>query len=111
MEDGERVSQEQATLLRRALERAGLGLHEVWMHYFSIGGNAGEMEVEAFLHHALPLPALERDMLAHAVNELIDHRPVVYAPYSADLTQAQGVGHVETRPMDEDEDDDTDTHQ
>lgn len=111
-EDEDGVSQEQATLLRRALERAGLGLHEVWMHYFSIGGNAGQMEVEAFLHHALPLPPLERDMLAHAVNELIDHRPVVYAPYSSELTDAEGVGHVEARPTGDDEEEEEDgTHQ
>ncbi|USQ75242.1 hypothetical protein [Ornithinimicrobium cryptoxanthini] len=74
------------------------------MHYFSIGGNAGEMEVEAFLHHALPLPPLERDMLAHAVNELIDHRPIIYAPYSDDLTGAHGVDHRETTAIDEDND-------
>lgn len=104
--DGEevRVSREQARLLRRALERAGLGLHEVWMHYFSIGGNAGEMEVEAFLHHALPLPPLERDMLAHAVNELIDHRPVIYAPYSADLTDTQATDQDDSAPSEPDDD-------
>lgn len=104
--DEVRVSREQARLLRRALEGAGLGLHEVWMHYFSIGGNAGEMEVEAFLHHALPLPPMERDMLAHAVNELIDHRPVIYAPYSADLTAAHAAEHGESTPSDQDDDTD-----
>ena len=97
MED-ESAGREQARLLRRAVEHAALGLQEVWMHYFSIGGNVGEMEVEAFLHHALPLPSLERDMLAHAVNELIDHRPVLYAPYSFDLADAQELGQSEPTP-------------
>jgi hypothetical protein len=91
------IASEQARLLRLAIGSAGLGLHQVWMHYFSIGGNAGEVEVEAFLHHALPLPTLERDMLAHAVNELVDHRPVTRAPYSSELIDAQD-GRAEDDP-------------
>jgi hypothetical protein len=97
------IASEQARLLRLAIDRAGLGLHQVWIHYFSIGGNAGEVEVEAFLHHALPLPTLERDMLAHAVNELVDRRPVTRAPYSFELVDAQD-GRAEDDPADPDED-------
>lgn len=97
------IASEQARLLRVAIDRAGLGLHQVWMHYFSIGGNAGEVEVEAFLHHALPLPRLERDMLAHAVNELVDHRPVSRAPYSSELVEAQETGRQDQEAPDRDE--------
>jgi len=92
--DEEALAREQARLLCRAIDQADLGLSEVWFHYFSIGGNAGQLEVEAYLHHALPLPALERDILAHAVNELIDHRPVLYAPYTCDLTDPQDTGDI-----------------
>ena len=83
--DEEALGREQARLLRRAIDHADLRLNEVWMHYFSLGGNVGQLEVEAYLHHALPLPPLERDVLAHAVNELIDRRRVLYAPYVSDL--------------------------
>ena len=93
--DEDALAREQARLLCRAIDHAGLGLNEVWFHYFSLGGNAGQLEVEAYLHHALPLPGLERDILAHAVNELIDHRPVLYAPYTSDLDDAQDPGHLQ----------------
>ncbi|MEX5258049.1 hypothetical protein RCG71_17160, partial [Kocuria sp. CPCC 205281] len=42
---------------------------------------------EAYLHHSLTLPGIQRDTLAHAVNELIDHGPVLHAPYSCDLSE------------------------
>ncbi len=70
----------------RTMREAGLGLDQVWFHYFSLGGDAGMFEVEAFLHHALRLPQLQRDMLAHAVNELIRFSPPLRAPYSSDIT-------------------------
>lgn len=50
--DMDDVGYEQATLLQHIMRQAGLGLSEVWMHYFSFGGDAGEMEVEAYLNHA-----------------------------------------------------------
>ena len=84
--DEEALGREQARLLRRAMDHAGLDLHEVWMHYFSIGGDVGVLEVEAYLHHSLTLPGIQRDILAHAVNEIIDHGPVLHAPYTHDLT-------------------------
>ena len=40
------------------------------------------MEIDAYLHHALGLPRLERDLLARAANELIDHGVGGHAPYS-----------------------------
>lgn len=84
--DEDALGREQARLLRRAMDYAGLDLHDVWMHFFSIGGDVGELEVEAYLHHSLTLPRLQRDTLAHAVNEIIDHGPVLHAPYTDDLS-------------------------
>jgi len=83
----EEVGREQARLLRRAMLQADLQLDDLWMHYFSIGGEAGPLEVEAYLHHALGLPRLQRDMLAHALNELYDGNPSPRAPYARDLVE------------------------
>ena len=90
MEDDDTTGREQARLLRSAIERAQLGLPEVWVHYFSIGGDAGEFEVDAYLHHAFTLPRVQRDMLAHAVNELVGYKAEYLAPYASDLFEGDG---------------------
>ena len=84
--DEEEAGREQARLLRRAMVQANLQLDELWLHYFSIGGDAGPMEVDAYLNHAMGLPRLQRDVLAHALNELADDRPSPRAPYAKDLS-------------------------
>lgn len=89
---------EQARLLLRVLREAKLGIDEVWLHYFSIGGEVGELEVDAYLHHAMSLPRLQRDILAQAANELVGYNPRLWAPYAADLVEADGY----QRPEDED---------
>jgi Reverse transcriptase (RNA-dependent DNA polymerase) len=61
---------------RRALDvgyrRAELTLEQLWVRYFALGGVAGLVEVEAYLHGVMSLPALQRDILAQAVNERLD---------------------------------------
>ncbi|GAA2719225.1 PP2C family protein-serine/threonine phosphatase [Cellulomonas aerilata] len=61
---------------RRALEiayrRADLSLDDLWMGYFTLGGDAGLVEVEAYLAGLMALPGAQRDILAHAVNERLD---------------------------------------
>lgn len=61
---------------RRALEiacrRANVSVDDLWLGYFSLGGDAGAVEVEAYLHGLMPLPAGQRDILAHAANEHLD---------------------------------------
>lgn len=53
------------------------------MRYFSFTGAAGEYEIDACLNGSLELPAHERDLVAHAVNELIKELPPRrMAPYS-----------------------------
>ncbi len=74
----------QARLLRRALEGTGVGVGRLWMDYFSLGGDAGVVEVDAYLHECLGLPAFQRDLLAHAANGLIRTRSP-RAPYSGDV--------------------------
>ena len=74
---------EQAHGTREAMEEAGITLSAVWMRYFSFTGAAGEYEVDAYLNGSLELPVHERDLVAHAVNELINELPPRrLAPYS-----------------------------
>lgn len=71
--------------LLRAIRHAQIDGSELWLHYFGLGGDAGEYEVEAYLHGSFTLPPLQRDLLAHAANELIDRLPAPpRAPYSTD---------------------------
>jgi hypothetical protein len=43
----------------------------VWVRYFSIGGVADAVGVAAYLHGHLILDSLQRDIVTHAVNELL----------------------------------------
>jgi hypothetical protein len=63
---------EQRQGFRLAFEAAPLTLEQVWIKYFGIGGKAGLTEVEAYVHVGLSLPPLERDLLAHALNESLN---------------------------------------
>lgn len=79
------VGAEQARLLRVVVGRAGLEVQQLWFRYFTLGGNAGQIEVEAYLHDCLGLSAFQRDLLAHAANELIQGRGPLRAPYTSEL--------------------------
>lgn len=81
---------QQQRLLRAALKAADINAGELWLKYFSIGGDAGEYEVEAYLQGLLSLPVTQRDLLAMAANELIDERPRSHAPYSDELDAGTG---------------------
>ena len=73
----------QARAIREAMEESGIPLGEAWLRYFSFTGAAGEYEIDAYLNGSLELPENERDLLAHAVNELISELPPRRrAPYS-----------------------------
>lgn len=87
------LEQHQSRLLCEALTSADIRTGELWLRYFGIGGLVDEYEVDAYIHSALSLPPLERDLLAQAANELIDELPPPpRAPYSEDLTR------VDNRP-------------
>ncbi|GAA1751644.1 hypothetical protein [Kocuria aegyptia] len=83
--DDDAVGRRQAHLVREAIEAAGIEVGQLWMHYFSVGGEAGEMEIDAFLHHSLTLPVLQWDLLAHATNELLDQQRPTRIPQASDL--------------------------
>ncbi len=56
--------------LANAIQRAGITLSALWLYYFSLGGAAEELEVDAYLHGLMPLQPVDRDLLALAVNEM-----------------------------------------
>ncbi|CCH29511.1 PP2C family protein-serine/threonine phosphatase [Actinosynnema sp. NPDC047251] len=63
---------EQQQSAAAALKHADLTLDELWVRYFALGGNAGLVEVDAYLHGLNGLDRAQRDVLAHAVNERLD---------------------------------------
>ena len=60
--------------LDHARRRAGLSLETLWVRYFELGGLASVIELDAFLKGALVPARLERDILAHAINEELGER-------------------------------------
>ncbi|MFE2123540.1 hypothetical protein ACFW9U_23135 [Rhodococcus aetherivorans] len=73
-----------------ALRAAGLEVEELWLRYFALGGEAGRVEIEAYLNGLLPLPALQHDLLAHAINERLDELAPPRAPYATELPPTLG---------------------
>ena len=73
---------QQRAALRQVSERAGIGPGLWWRRYFALGGNADQAELEDFAEGRGTLPAGDRDLLAQAVNELLDARAVRRVPYS-----------------------------
>lgn len=77
---------EQRRLFQVALERSGLSLEDLWLRYFALGGDAGMVEVEAYLHGMMPFASHQRDILAHAVNEYLDDQVRTQrVPYASPL--------------------------
>ncbi len=81
---------QQQRMLAVALKSVQINVGEHWLKYFSLGGEVGEYEVEAYLQGLLSLPVLQRDLLAMAANELIDKFPQGNAPYSDELGSPDG---------------------
>jgi hypothetical protein len=59
--------------LHRSIAAAGISQYQLWWYYYGLGGDVGEMEVNAYLHQALHLPRLQRSLLDHASHELITY--------------------------------------
>ncbi|WP_024367719.1 hypothetical protein [Arthrobacter sp. TB 26] len=77
---------EQRRRFADSLRHADVSIEELWLRYFTLGGHAGQFEIEAYIHGAMALPALQRDILAHALNERLNelHSGAPRAPYSLD---------------------------
>lgn len=76
------IGRTQARLMRAAITHAGLTVEDLWRAYVLLGGEAGQLEIEAYLHHALHLPPRHRDLLVRATNQLAPDSGI---PYSRDL--------------------------
>jgi hypothetical protein len=74
---------------QRALEAADLTVDELWLRYFSMGGEAGRFEIDAYLNGAIALPPMQHDVVAHVINERLDEIAPPRAPYSDDFMQAR----------------------
>jgi hypothetical protein len=84
----DRREEEQRRLLAEAVRYSRITVGDLWLRYFSLAGDAGEYEVDAYLNGSLSLPALQRDLLAQAANELIDEQPPPpRAPYVDEMGQ------------------------
>lgn len=69
--------------LETARQVLDISVRDLWWRYFSLGGMASELEIEAVLFGALAASDHERDHLAAALNERFtelggDH-PVAYS--------------------------------
>jgi GAF domain-containing protein len=77
-----------------AWRSGGLTVEDLWTRYFAVGGEAGLLEVDAYLNGLAGLPALQRDMLAHAANEHLDeltstHRALYSRPFRESRPRSQ----------------------
>ena len=77
-------SDEHQRALTEAFRGAELTVEELWLRYFALGGDAGKVEVEAYVSGLMPLPSLQHNILAHAINERLDELGPRRAPYRPD---------------------------
>ncbi len=96
----ETVGYEQARRLRATMAAANIDRAQLWMYYFGIGGDIGEYELDAYLHHSLLLPSLQRDLLAQAANEILTDLAPPQAPYAADVLAGRVAPTAEPTPED-----------
>ena len=82
--------------------RAGLSVQQLWLEYMSFSGIADLVEVEAYLHGLMPLPAYQEDKLALAVNERLDDLyRAARVPYSTPSTDDQNSARALDEIIDE----------
>lgn len=55
-----------------AVRELGIQLRDVWLQYVVLGGSSSSSTVTRYLQGDVVLPRVERDILAHAINEVID---------------------------------------
>ncbi len=76
-------AEEQRRIVAACFARTGLTVEQLWLRYFALGGDVSRVELDGFLQELVPLPRIQRDMVAHAVNERLDEvSEVRRAPYS-----------------------------
>ena len=76
------MTAEHGLSLRDGVERAGVTYEDLWLRQLALGGEAGSLEVEAYVLGLLIPDAHQHDVIAQALNECFlerggDH-PVAY---------------------------------
>lgn len=59
-------------LFEIARRRAEWSITDLWVAYLSLGGDLDLFAIRAYLHGLAPLPSVQQDILANAVNERLD---------------------------------------
>ncbi|SDQ05770.1 hypothetical protein [Quadrisphaera sp. DSM 44207] len=70
--------------LEAARRRAGLTLEQLWLDYLALGGQAGVLELEAYLLGLVPFDGSQEDVLDHALVERLDDLQRAQRPSSPD---------------------------
>jgi hypothetical protein len=68
--------------LQTGMRASGMDYQELWLRYIAVSGEAGELELEAYVLGLLTLDAFQYNLIAQALNEYFieqgqDH-PVAY---------------------------------
>lgn len=88
------MDQTQRQLMNDALKLCGISPERVWFHYCGNGGHVTFAIVDLFLKGAARMDDLERDILAHAINELLwDRQLPSMVPYASAPATALDVAH------------------
>jgi hypothetical protein len=61
---------EQHIALSSAVHLLGIGLPELWLEYFAMGGNLELFDLEAYIYAIATLPPMDRAMLEQVLWEL-----------------------------------------
>jgi hypothetical protein len=82
--------------LAQGLAGGDLTLEQLWVRAFGLGAQAGLADVAAYVEGLMPLPALERDVLAQAMNEHLAERA---GPLSVPYTRTMQPPRPSTGPL------------
>jgi hypothetical protein len=55
--------------LEQGLSLSGMSFEELWLDQLAVGGDAGRLEVEAYVRGLLVADPLQHDVIAQALNE------------------------------------------
>lgn len=76
------MTDDQGLSLEEGMARSGMRYDELWLRQLGLGGNAGLLEVEAYVLGLLESDRYQHDLLAQALNECFlergENHPVAY---------------------------------
>lgn len=64
-------SHDQQWLTAQVLSHSEIPVDDVWVRYVALGGIADAVAIAAYLHGHLILDTMQRDLITHAINELL----------------------------------------